>query len=240
MCRHTEQTSLNLLFIAGASQRSPWWHINNSLQRDASLFSRSAEANEKHSCWLALPLLILPQPINDNHCFPLVHYDPGSSIKRDWNMHFLCAGGDVGFPEGGSSLSPPKSLSREGTHNKWQTRRPPLSLSLFTQSEKHSHCRPESVTRPNKSWRETQWCDCNAAGVFLPLFVLAGLHDGHRVVIMFNTFLFFSNITRIIFHLLKRGIYVFACSRNCRKRTILWHMRETTFMAFGDRGNSIW
>lgn len=196
VCHHTEQTSLNLLFIAGASQRSPWWHINNSLQRDASLFSRSAEANEKHSYWLTLPLLIPPsppQPINDNHCFPFVHYDPGSSIKGDWNVHFLCAGGDVGFPEGGElsfTALPPKSLSRGGTHNKWQTRRPPLSLSLFTQSEKHSHCRPESVTRPNKSWRETQLCDCNTAGVFLPLFVLAGLHYRHRVVIMFNTFFF--------------------------------------------------
>lgn len=115
VCHHTEQTSLNLLFIAGASQRSPRWHINNSLQRDASLFCALQRPTKSIPTDSPSPSSSHPpsQPINDNHCFPFVHYDPGSSIKRDSNMHFLCAGGDVGFPEGGSSLSPrypPKSL----------------------------------------------------------------------------------------------------------------------------------
>lgn len=30
------------------------------------------------------------KPINDNHYFPFVHYDPHSSIKKVSNMHFHC------------------------------------------------------------------------------------------------------------------------------------------------------
>lgn len=54
------------------------------------------------------------KPINDNHYFPFVHYDPHSSIKKVSNTHFRSVCCAVSL-----TLSP-QGPQQGGKHNKWQ------------------------------------------------------------------------------------------------------------------------
>lgn len=86
MCHHREQTSLNLLFIASSFAEAPdgtlttvYWETHHS---SVTLKRRMKS--------IPIDLPSSPKPINDNHYFPFVHYDPHSSIKKKSNILLQC------------------------------------------------------------------------------------------------------------------------------------------------------
>lgn len=220
VCHHTEQTSLNVLFIAGASQRSPWWHINNSLQRDASLFSRSAQANEKHSYWLPPPRP--PSLLMIIIVFPLFIMIRAPPLRGTGICTSCVQAGTWVFRRAGALFHPPNLLAGVvgGAHIISDKRDDLRRHYLFSHDLRSTLTAGQSQSwGPIKAGGKRSCVTVTQRESFCPSLFWLVCTTGTERLLCSTFFFFFFQYNSDYFSPVDKA--VFACSRNCRKRTIL-------------------
>lgn len=154
------------------------------------------------------------KPINDNHCFPFVHYDLRASIKKVSNIHFqgVCCGDSVAVSPWGSQQE--ADIIRDKWTFTYVTIISVDMISFQTSSQNHSHFRCQSV-----KWLKTDGWAQHAA----LRDVFKGLHRRNQVSNVFSVICFFC-----FFHVLNIEFisWIFKQQYNTGKSVILERNRR--------------
>lgn len=127
------------------------------------------------------------KPINDNHCFPFVHYDLRASIKKVSNIHFqgVCCGDSVAMSPWGSQQE--AAIIRDKWMFTYITIISVDIISFQTSFQIHSHFRCQSI-----KWLKTDGWAQHAA----LRDVFKGLHCRNQVSNVFSVISFFASFMR--------------------------------------------